>query len=140
MAKEFSVIAESGSSKGDTTVNTDVSWPADTTEAWARVLKMQTKLHQWAKNDSVRRFDDVFNLVYDPAFLVSAWNRVQGNKGGRTAGVDGVVPRSIPPERVRGMLSELRASVKLGEFHPEPVRQKSIPKANGKVLAWGFRR
>ena len=138
MAKEFSVIAESGSSKGDTTVNTDVSWPADTTEAWARVLKMQTKLHQWAKNDSVRRFDDVFNLVYDPAFLVAAWNRVQGNKGGRTAGTDGVVPRSIPPERVRGMLSELRANVKLGEFHPEPVRQKSIPKANGKVRSLGI--
>lgn len=138
MAKGFSVIAESESSKGDTTVNTDVSWPGDTTQAWSRVLKMQTKLHQWAKDDSVRRFDDVFNLVYDPAFLVAAWNRVQGNKGGRTAGVDGVVPRSVPPERVRGMLSELAASVRTGEFRPERVRQKTIPKAKGKVRSLGI--
>ena len=56
---------------------------------------MQTKLHQWAVSDADRRFDDLFNLVYDPAFLVVAWSRVRGNKGARTAGVDGVKPASI---------------------------------------------
>ena len=64
-------------------------------EAELRVLAMQTKLHQWATADPGRRFDDLANLVYDPAFLVVAWNRVRGNKGARTAGVDGVAPRSI---------------------------------------------
>ena len=64
-------------------------------EAELRVLVMQTKLHQWAMADPGRRFDDLLNLVYDPAFLVVAWNRVRGNKGARTAGVDGVAPRSI---------------------------------------------
>ena len=138
MAKGSSVIAGSRSSKGDTAVNAGVPWPADTTEAWARVLMMQTKLHQWATTDPGRRFDDVFNLVYDPGFLVAAWNRVQGNKGGRTAGVDGIAPRSVSPEKVQGMLAELRESVKGGGFVPEPVRQKSIPKANGKVRKLGI--
>ena len=46
-------------------------WP-DLDEAERRVLRMQTKLHQWAKADPGRRFDDVFNLVCDPAFLVVA--------------------------------------------------------------------
>jgi hypothetical protein len=41
---------------------------------------MQTKLHQWAASDPGRRFDDLANLVYDPAFLVVAWDRVRGNK------------------------------------------------------------
>ena len=45
--------------------------------------------------DGDRRFDDLFNLVYDPAFLVVAWSRVRGNRGARTAGVDGVKPASI---------------------------------------------
>ena len=116
MAKGSSVIAGSRSSKGDTAVNAGVPWPADTTEAWARVLMMQTKLHQWATTDPGRRFDDVFNLVYDPGLLVAAWNRVQGNKGGRTAGVDGIAPRSVSPEKVQGMLAELRESVKGGGF------------------------
>jgi hypothetical protein len=31
-------------------VNTDASWP-DAEAAWQRVLKIQTKLHQWAIPD-----------------------------------------------------------------------------------------
>src|SRR5690625_200632 len=138
MAKWSSVIAGSTSSKGDTAVNADVSWPADTTEAWARVLRMQTKLHQWAMADPGRRFDDVFNLVYDPGFLVAAWNRVQGNKGRRSAGLDGMAPRPAHAEKVHGRLASLRESVKGGGVVPERVRQKSIPKANGKIRSLGI--
>ena len=119
-------------------MNTSVSWPLDTASAWARVLAMQTKLHRWAAADPGRRFDDVFNLVHDPAFLMAAWDRVRGNKGGRTAGVDGIVPRSVAPESVTGMLAAVRESVKSGEFSPEQVRQKQIPKANGKTRSLGI--
>ena len=50
-------------------MNTDAPWP--TAElARARVLRIQTKLHQWATDDPDRRFDDLYNLVYDPAVLV----------------------------------------------------------------------
>ena len=119
-------------------MNTSVSWPVDTQSAWARVLGMQTKLHRWASADPGRRFDDVFNLVADPAFLMAAWDRVRGNKGGRTAGVDGIVPRSVAPESVVGMLSALCESVKSGEFTAEQVRQKQIPKANGKMRSLGI--
>ncbi|HLS02705.1 MAG TPA: reverse transcriptase domain-containing protein, partial [Beutenbergiaceae bacterium] len=99
---------------------------------------MQTKLHQWATADSGRRFDDVFNLVYDPAFLVAAWHRVWGNKGGRSAGVDGVAPRDVPPQRVLTLLAGIRHQVKTRAFTPERVREKSIPKANGKVRKLGI--
>ncbi|MER5626423.1 hypothetical protein ABT061_35875 [Streptosporangium sp. NPDC002544] len=37
-----------------------------------RVLGIQNKLHRWAGEDPTRRFNDVFNLVADPAFLVVA--------------------------------------------------------------------
>jgi RNA-directed DNA polymerase len=58
-------------------------------EAEQRVLGIQTKLHRWASDEPHRRFDDLFNLVTDRAFLLIAWARVRGNKGARTAGVDG---------------------------------------------------
>ena len=45
-------------------MNTDAPWP-DIYEAESRVLKIQTKLHQWATDDPHRRFDDLFNLVAD---------------------------------------------------------------------------
>ena len=34
-----------------------------------RVSEMQAKLHRWAAADGGRRFDDLFNLVHDPATL-----------------------------------------------------------------------
>ena len=64
-------------------------------EAERRVLGIQAKLHQWARDDPHRRFGDLFNLVADPAFLLVAWSRVRGNKGARTAGVDGHSAASI---------------------------------------------
>ena len=50
---------------------------------WAerRVLSIQAKLHCWARDDPHRRFDDLYNLVTDPAFLLVARGRVRGNKG-----------------------------------------------------------
>lgn len=45
-----------------------------------RVLKIQTKLHHWARDDPHRRFDDLFNLVADPAFLLVAWDRSAGTR------------------------------------------------------------
>jgi retron-type reverse transcriptase len=63
-------------------------------KAERRVLEIQTKLYRWAREDSHRRFDDLFNLVSNPAFLLVAWVRVRGNKGARTAGVDGVSSRA----------------------------------------------
>ncbi len=122
-------------------MNTGVPWPSDvvdTTVAWSRVLAMQTKLHRWATADPGRGFDDVFNLVHDPAFLMAAWDRVRGNKGGRTAGVDGIVPRFVPAEDVIGMLADLRQQVKSGEFTPLPVRQRIISKGNGKTRSLGI--
>lgn len=78
-------------------VNTGASWPG-LSEAKLRVHAMQTKLHRWAAGDPGRGFDDVGNLIYDPAFLVVAWDRVRSNKGGRSAGVDGIAARSLPAE------------------------------------------
>jgi hypothetical protein len=43
-------------------------------------LKIQTKRHRWS-GDPHRRFDDLYNLVHDPAFLVVALDRVRNNKG-----------------------------------------------------------
>src|SRR6266511_610613 len=104
--------------------------------AEARVLKVQTKLHQWAADDPNRRFDDLYNLVYDPAFLVVAWNRVKGNRGARSAGVDGVKPSSV----VFGdaLLARLRAELKARPLQPMPVRERLIPKAHGKVRMLGI--
>ncbi|MGW0577935.1 group II intron reverse transcriptase/maturase, partial [Streptomyces sp. NPDC002920] len=121
-----------------TLVNTDeLEWAL--MKAERRVLEIQTKLHRWATDDPHRRFDDLFNLVADPAFLLIAWDRVRGNKGARTAGVDGKTARYI--EAVQGVevfLDTLRLQVKDRSFRPVPVRERMIPKANGKLRRLGI--
>jgi RNA-directed DNA polymerase len=104
-----------------------------------RVLEIQTKLHRWAGDDPHRRFDDLFNLVADPAFLLVAWDRVKGNKGARTAGVDGRTARSIALSTgVESFLGRLRESLMDRSFRPLPVRERMIPKAGGKLRRLGI--
>lgn len=107
-------------------VNSGESW-SSLEEARLRVLRMQTKLHLWATRDKGRVFDDLHNLVYDPAFLVCAWGRVHRNEGSRTAGVDGVIPRDLPSIPVQ-FLSDLRRELKERTYRPLPVRERLIPK------------
>jgi RNA-directed DNA polymerase len=98
---------------------------------WAerRVREIQTKLHRWAIDDPDRRFDDLYNLVCDPGFLLVAWDRVRGNKGARTAGVDGQTVHQVEAGYGVGVfLDGLRAEVKDRSFHPIPVRERMIPK------------
>ncbi|MGW0633835.1 hypothetical protein [Streptomyces sp. NPDC002758] len=104
-----------------------------------RVLKIQAKLHRWAREDPHRRFDDLFNLVADPAFLLVAWDRVRSNKGARTAGVDGHTALSITaPHGVEVFLDRLRSQLKDRSFQPLPVRERMIPKPGGKRRRLGI--
>jgi RNA-directed DNA polymerase len=119
-------------------VNTDESELA-LLRAERRVREIQAKLHRWARDDPHRRFDDLFNLVADPAFLLVAWDRVRGNKGARTAGVDGWTAASIEASKgVEVLLDEVRSQLKDRSFRPLPVRERMIPKAGGKRRRLGI--
>jgi hypothetical protein len=97
-----------------------------------RVSEMQAKLHRWAVADPGRRFDDLFNLVHDPATLIVAWDRVATNRGAKTAGSDGWTVTRIESEvGVSAFLDDLRRQIKSGEFRPQPVRERKIPKPGG---------
>jgi len=99
---------------------------------WSWVSGMQSKLHRWAVADPGRRFDDLFNLVYDPATLIVAFGRVAGNVGARAAGVDGLTVADVEQRiGVSGFLDDLRTRVKMGVFRPLPVRERKIPKPGG---------
>lgn len=108
---------------------------------FARVSGMQAKLHRWAAADPGRRFDDLFNFVCDPATLIVAFDRVAGNRGARTPGVDGLTVADVEAQvGVPGFLDDLRAQLKAGTFRPLPVRERTIPKpgGSGKVRRLGI--
>ena len=104
-----------------------------------RVLEIQTKLHRWATNDPHKPFNDLFNLVADPAFLLVAWYRVRGNKGAKTPGVDGRTAVSIQfGPGVEPFLAQLRGALRDRSFTPLPVRERMIPKPDGRLRRLGI--
>lgn len=119
-------------------MNTDAPSP-DLTEARARVLHVERKLHKWASDDAERRFRDLWNLVCDPTTLAVAWSRVSQNKGSRTAGIDGITRYHIEHRLgVERFLSELRGELTSGRFRPIAVRERAIPKRGGKLRYLGI--
>src|SRR5436309_12006872 len=109
--------------------------------SWSRVAGMQAKRHRWAAADPGRRFDDLFNFVHDPATLLVAFDRVAGNTGARTPGVDGLTAFDVEARiGVPGFLEDLRGALKDGSFRPLPVRERTIPKpgGSGKVRRLGI--
>ena len=123
----------------DASVNTGAAgWPS-ISESYPAVRRIQDKLHCWAVADGDRRFDDLYNLVCDPAVLTVAWERVAGNKGSRTPGVDrATVSWIVSRVGVDAFLHEVRAQLKARTFTPSPVRRVMIPKASGKLRALGI--
>jgi RNA-directed DNA polymerase len=110
----------------DPPVNT--GGPGREDEPRVGVSGMQAKLHRWAVADPGRRFDDLFNLVHDPATLQMALARVASNTGHDTPGVDGWTVAAVEETvGVVGFLDDLRAQVKDGSFRPLPVRQTVDP-------------
>lgn len=119
-------------------MNTAAPWFSPS-EAEARVLHVQTKLHKWAASDKAKVFHDLFNLVHERATPQVAWQRVRANRGSRTAGVDGVTRFHV--ERHIGVgrfLGDIRAALKDGTYRPQPVREAKIPKAGGKFRYLGI--
>lgn len=103
------------------------------------VLGWQTKLHGWAVDDPHRRFPDPYNLVYDLRTLHQAWEHLKANEGSQTAGVDGVTRYHVEHRvGLLAFLGELHTALKPHQYRPQPVRQKGIPKAHGKVRYLGI--
>jgi RNA-directed DNA polymerase len=118
-------------------VNTGDPFPS-LEAATERVLHVQRKLHEWASNDAECRFRDVWNLVCDPATLVVAWSRVSRNRGSRTAGVDAETRRHVEARGVEQFLTGLRGELRSGTFRPLPVRERLIPKRDGRMRRLGI--
>src|SRR5215211_8217715 len=138
MAKEGSGLAALVWNAGRSSLNNDASWPTPKV-AQARVLAIQPKLHKWASDDQQRGFSDLHNLVFDPATLLVAWRRVRGNRGSRSAGIDGQTAYEIETRQgVERFLGELREELRSGTFRPLAVKERAIPKRGGKLRYLGI--
>src|SRR2546423_70552 len=80
----------------------------------------------WPKGQ-YRALSRPHNFVCDPATLIVAFDRVAGNTGANTPGVDGLTVTDVENVvGVPGFLGDLRVQLKDGAFRPLPVRERTI--------------
>ncbi len=92
---------------------------------WLRIE--QRKLYARSEQDVSYVFEKLWGLVTDPRNLRMALARVAGNRGRRTAGVDGVTVGSVA-KRAEEFVAEIRTELRSDVYRPEPVRRVLIPK------------
>lgn len=78
--------------------------------------------------------DNLFRLVCSPQFAVMAYERIKSKAGNMTVGEDDLTLDGISLDTVKGLCESIRN----GSYHPNPVRRKFIPKANGKTRPLGI--
>ena len=99
----------------------------DKNQEW--LLNIQRKLYQWSVKHSGESYGDLWNWIIDPRNLRIAFGRVASNKGGKTPGIDGVtvitIVKQVGEEKY---VSHLREQLCTGQYKPQAVRRRWIPK------------
>jgi RNA-directed DNA polymerase len=99
------------------------------------VQKLQTVLHDKAKESPDRRFHALYDKVYRRDVLRFAYECCKANGG--AAGVDGQTLEHIEEYGVDRWLDELAQELKNQTYRPHPVRRVYIPKPDGKQRPLG---
>jgi retron-type reverse transcriptase len=99
------------------------------------VQKLQTVLHDKAKESPDRRFHALYDKVYRRDVLAFAYQCCKANGG--AAGVDGQTFERIEEYGVERWLDELTKELKDRTYRPHPVRRVYIPKPDGKQRPLG---
>jgi len=95
--------------------------------------RFSTTLYQCAKANPKRKFHALYDKIYRPDILKSAWLKVKENKG--SAGIDGITIDKVVNEIGESrFLNDLYKKLKTETYRPSPVKRVWIPKANSEKM------
>lgn len=97
------------------------------------VQKIQRGFARKAEAEPEHRFEDVYHLLCRQEWIMTALESVLANSGARTAGVDGFSKANLKTDEERILfVSQLKESLKTGQYVPTPVKRVWIPKPGKK--------
>ena len=76
----------------------------------------------------------LYRNLYNPAFFLLAYERIQAKPGNMTAGSDGKTIDGMSMKRIETLIEKLKDF----SYQPKPARRTYIPKANGKTRPLGI--
>ena len=94
-----------------------------------RVLMLQEKLYQKAKQERGYKFYVLYDKMFIPYMLRKAWGSVR--TGGESPGVDGITKADIEQYGVEKYLEELGEELRKQTYRPQAVKRVMIDKESG---------
>ena len=101
-----------------------------------KVRRLQRRLWAAAKRQPGRRFHALYDRVCRSDVLQEAWKRVKRNKG--AAGVDAQTIAALVEHGEARFIAEIEAVLRAGEYRPQAVLRRYIPKADGRKRPLGI--
>jgi retron-type reverse transcriptase len=96
-----------------------------------KLSRLRRKLAEKAKREPGFRFYALYDRIYRPDTLRTAWLLVAANRG--APGVDGVTIQQIQDDDPHAFVAQLQEGLRTKTYQPLPIRRKYIPKGNGKT-------
>ena len=97
-----------------------------------RVLTLQEKLYQKAKQERGYKFYVLYDKMFIPYILREAWKQVKANDG--NCGVDGTTIADVEQYGVAPYLAELGEDLRKQTYQPQAVKRVMIDKADGMLI------
>lgn len=101
-----------------------------------RVLTLQEKLYQKAKQERGYKFYVLYDKLFIPYMLRQAWESVRANGG--APGVDRITITDIERGGIEPYLKELGEDLRRQSYRPQAVKRVMIPKADGSERPLGI--
>lgn len=101
-----------------------------------RVMTLQEKLYQKAKQEKGYKFYVLYDKLFVPYILRIAWQQVKNNGG--SPGIDGKSISEIEQYGIEKYLNELGEELRKRTYRPQAVKRVMIPKANGGARPLGI--
>ena len=108
----------------------------ETNQPKDKTTVLQSKLYHAALREKERRFHALYDKLYLPYILQSAWEQVKRNRG--AAGTDGETISAIEESGAEAFLLQIAQALKEKTYRPQPVRRVHIPKGGGKLRPLGI--
>ena len=96
------------------------------------ICLLQRRLAEKAIREPEHRFDDLYNLTYNPKWVEASLKLVLSNQGSKTAGSDGITKQHLKDDKNKeALIQNICYEMENERYEPQPAKRVYIPKSNG---------